>query len=152
MADALPPPLVHKRRTPLKRGAAALVLAPALAIIPLGVVLLLVFNLGPEGGCVTRSIHSQFQELIVLALALVGPTLLFGPPTWAILRFVRRESGLAYTLAGLLEGLLCAFYVGYSGTGAIRIDQALAFGLLSAAGGGIAFAFWRLARDPKWTD
>ena len=147
MADAIPPPIVRRRRTSLKRGAAALILAPTLVIIPLSVVLLLIFNLDLEGGCVTPSIHSQIQGLGITALALVGPTLALGLPTWILLRCVRRESGLAYVLAGLAEGLFCAFYFGYSGTGGLRLDQALGFCLVSLIGGAIAGLFWSLARD-----
>src|SRR5580704_3235224 len=139
MVDAIPPPIVRRRRTSLKRGAAALILAPAAAIIPLVVVLLLAFNLGLDGGCVTRSMRNQIQELGITALLLVGPTLVLGLPTWILLRSTHRESGLVYALAGFAEALFCAFYFGYSGTRGLRLDQALGFCLLSLIGGGISW-------------
>jgi hypothetical protein len=118
-------------------------------VLPLTAVLLLVFNIGLEGGGVIRSLHGQMKELLAMVLVLYGVSLLLSLPTWMFLRLAHLESSLTYVLAGLVEGLLCAFYVGYSNTGALRLDQALGFLLLSFTGGFIAWAFWWIARDSR---
>jgi hypothetical protein len=147
MADPLPPPL-PRPRTSLKRGAAALLLAPMAAIVPLGMISLLKVSMGLGGGCARPSMSNEMHNLATAALVLGGTTLLLGLPTWVFLRLTGRESAGAYLAAGLLEGLLCAFYLAYSLTGALKADQATGFCLTSLAGGAIAWAFWRLAREP----
>ena len=134
-------------RTSLRRGALALILAPALAVLPVAMMTLLAFTIGLEGSSTIRDLHSQITQIGILALVLGGVSCLLGLPTWMFLRLVRRESGLAYLLAGMIEGLLCAFYFGYSGTGGLRFDQSLAFGLLSLTGGAVGWTFWRFAHD-----
>jgi hypothetical protein len=131
------------RRVPL-----ALLASPAPLMIPLMIMQLFFFNVGNlEGGYLTHSFHNQIQELGITVVGLVGPTFVLGLPTWILLRYKRCESGLTYALAGLAEGLFCAFHFGYSGTGGLRLDQALGFGLLSLIGGAVAGLFWSLARD-----
>jgi hypothetical protein len=135
-------------RTSCRRMPFALIAAPAMLIIPLMIIQLLIFNIGNlEGGCLARSFQNQIQELAITALGLVGPTLVLGLPTWILLRCTRFESGPVYALAGSAEGLFCAFYIGYSGTGGLRLDHALVFCRLSLTGGGIAWLFWWFARD-----
>jgi hypothetical protein len=137
-----------RARTSLRRGALGLVLSPAFALAPLSVLLLLSYNLGLVGGCVIPSVHSQLMEIGAMAAVLGGGTFLLGLPTWMVLRLAHRESGWTYLLAGAAEGLLCALYAVGSHGGAIRLDQAPGFGLAGLAGGGIAWTFWRIARDP----
>lgn len=136
-------------RTSFRRGALALFLAPAIVVLPLSAVLMLAFNLGLEGGCRVGSLDSPVTELALVWLVLNGATLLLGVPTWMLLRVAHCESRLTYVIAGLMEGLAGAFYIGYSNTGTIRFDQALAFCLLSLTGGAIGWAFWQIARDAR---
>ena len=138
--------VVEECSSSVRRGLLALILAPALLALPLLVILLLLFNLSSEDGHVTMSIPEQMQDIGVVLLALIGGTVFFGLPTWAVLRAAERESSLTYGIAGLAEGLFAAFYAGYSGSGPLRIDQAIGFGLLALAGGTIALTFWRIAR------
>jgi hypothetical protein len=135
------------RRTSLRGGAVALVAAVALAILCLGVVLLLILNL--RGGCVIPSPQSQMRELLGMATAVGGAAIPLGLITWQFIRLIRRESGLAYLMAGLIEGLGCALFVVLSTTGSVHTGQLPGILLLGAAGAGIGLAFWCLARGSK---
>jgi hypothetical protein len=138
-------------RTSLLRGCIALVVAPAFAVIPLSLLFFAVDIGGQweENRQITRNL-SGVLPLVAVAYAMVaGVTAVFGGVTWIVLRAFRRESARAYALAGAVGGLLCAFRVGYSGSGELRLDQMLAFALLSATGCVIALGFWFIARDRR---
>ncbi len=141
-----PGSVVEECHSSVRRGLLALILAPTLLALPTLVILLLLFNLGSGDGHVTMGIREQMRDIGVFLLALIGGTIFFGLPTWFFLRAVERESSLTYGLAGLAEGLFAAFYVGYSGSGPLRVDQAIGFSLLGLAGGAISLTFWRIAR------
>jgi hypothetical protein len=134
-------------RTSLRGGAVALVAAAALAILCLGVVLLLILNL--RGGCVIPSPQSQMLELLGMARAVGGAAIPLGLITWQFMRLIRRESGLAYLMAGLMEGLGCALFVALSTAGSVRTGQLPGILLLGAVGAGIGLVFWCLARASK---
>jgi hypothetical protein len=135
------------RRTSLRGGTVALVAAVALAILCLGVVLLLIVNLG--GGCVIPGPQSQMLELLDMARKVGGTAIPLGLITWQFMRLIRRESGLAYLIAGLMEGLGCAFFVVLSTTGRVHTGQLPGILLLGTVGAGIGLVFWRLARGSK---
>ena len=141
-----PGSVVEERRSSVRQGLVALVLAPALLVLPLLAILLLIFNLGVASGDTVVSIREQMRDVGIVLLGLIGGTVLFGLPTWVVLRAAERENSLTYGLAGLAEGLFAAFHFGYSGSGPLRIDQAVGFILVSLAGGAIALTFWRIAR------
>jgi hypothetical protein len=141
-----PGSVVEQCYSSIRRGLVALVLAPALFALPMLAILLLMFNLGAASGDAVLGIREQMRDFGVVLLGLIGGTVLFGLPTWVVLRAAERESSLTYGLAGLAEGLFAAFYFGYSGSGPLRIDQAIEFVLVSLAGGAIALTFWRIVR------
>jgi hypothetical protein len=80
-------------------------------------------------------------------VALVGASLLCAVPAWIVLRLMHRESGGSYALVGAVAGLGLAFVVGYSGSGPLRLDQAIAFLFISFASSAGALAFWLIARE-----
>jgi hypothetical protein len=108
--------------------------------------LLLIFNLGSGDDRAIVGIREQMRDIGIVLIALIQGTIISGLPTWIFLRAFRHESSMTYGLAGLAEGLFAAFYIGYSGSGPLRLDQTIGFGLLSLAGGAIALTFWRIAR------
>jgi len=138
-------------RTSLLRGCIALLVAPALAVIPLSLLFFAV-DIGGQweaGREISRNLRGVLPLIGVAYAMVAGVTVVFGGPTWIVLRLLRRESARAYALAGAVGGMLCAFRVGYSGGGALRLDQMLAFALLSATGCVIALGFWYIARDRR---
>lgn len=138
--------IIAQYRSSARRCLLALILAPSLLALPLLLILLLVFNLGSSDGHDITSMREQARAIGVVLIALIGGTVVFGLPAWILLRAARRESDLTYGLAGLAEGLFAAFCAGYSGSGPLRLYQAIGFGLLGLAGGAIAWTFWRIAR------
>jgi hypothetical protein len=137
-------------RTSLRRGFIALFVAPALAVVPLSLLFLAVDVGGQWDASVSIRNLRGLLPLAAMTVAMVaGTTIVLGGPTWIILRLIRRESALAYALAGLVLGLAWAFWFGYSGEGALRVDQMMAFGLCSVTGGLVALGFWFIARDPR---
>jgi hypothetical protein len=140
-----------RRRISLRRGAVALVAAVELAILCLGIGLLLIVNLGLEGGCgcVTPNPVSQLWMLLEMAGAVSGAAIPLGFVTWQFLRLIGRESGLAYLFVGLIEGLACATLIVYAVAGGIQPNQLPAFLVLGTLGAGIGLAFWCFIRGPK---
>ena len=134
--------------TSLKCGFLALGLTPAVVMVPLTVILLVAFNIRVEGRCHIMSFQGQMLELGTMALVLYGATVLLGVPTWMLLRLVKGEGALTYLSMGMAEGLLCAFYLVYSKTGTLSLNQAMGFCVLALTGGIVGSVFWRIARDP----
>lgn len=137
-------------RTSLRRGFIALLVAPVLALVPLSLLFLAVDVGGQwDAGVSIRNLRG-FLPLAAVTVAMVaGTTIVLGGSSWIVLRLIRWESALAYALAGLALGLVWAFWFGYSGKGTLRVDQMMAFGLCSVAGGLVALGFWFIARDPR---
>ena len=140
-------------RTSLLRGCIALLLAPALAVFPLSLLFFAVDIGGSwEAGTLSDRNLSGVLPLVATVYAVAaGVTVVLGGPTWIVLRLLRRESARTYALAGAVEGLLCAFHWGFSGGGAFRLEQMLAFALCSVTGCVIALGFWFIARDRRAT-
>jgi hypothetical protein len=132
-----------RSRTSLRAGTVALVEAVALAILCLGAVLLLIVNLG--GGCVIPSPQSQMRVLLDMARIVGGTAIPLGLITWQFMRLIRQESGLAYLVVGLMEGLGCAFFIVLSTMGSVHQGQLPGILLLGTLGAGIGFVFWCLA-------
>ena len=130
----------------IRRGLLGLVLAPLLVALPFLVILLLALNIGPGIGLDPVSLHVQFREVGIVLVGFIGGTIALGLPAWFVLRSTERESSLTYGLAGLAEGLIAAFHFGYSGSGSLRVDQAIGFALLGLIGCAIGLVFWRFAR------
>ena len=128
-------------RTSLTRGMVGLLLAPLLASP--AVILLLAL---PDG--LSHLSPDDFFSLGPVR-GLLWPTLMFGLPTWGLLRLVRRESALAYGLAGAAEALAVALWVGYAFTGGVRADQGTTIAIATATGALIALLFWIIARPPS---
>lgn len=117
-------------------------------MIPLTAVLLVGLNIGGSGRCHMMSYQGQLLELGIMSLALYGATVVFGVPTWMLLRLTKRESGLTCVSMGVVQGLLCAFHLVFSNAGTVSLNQAAGFCLFALTGGLIGWAFWRIARDP----
>jgi hypothetical protein len=132
-------------RSAAGRGAIALLAAPVLMTIPLA---LLIYLSSLHGGFFLPAPGSAIHSFVGLATAMIKLTLLFGIPTWAVLRLIRRESGLAYALAGLAWGVLAIIWLSYAfrdGWSADQVPNAIFAGLSGAC---IAATFWSIARDP----
>jgi hypothetical protein len=141
--------MTHIGRTSLRRGLIALVVAPILAFIPLSL-LFVATAIGRRDPGVSIRELGGLLPVAAMALAMVeAMTIVFGGAVWMALRLLRWESGRSYALAGSVLGLLWAFRFGYSGSGALRVDQLLAFGLCVAVGCVVALGFWRIARNPR---
>jgi hypothetical protein len=50
-------------------------------------------------------------------------TIAFGGPTWIMLRLIRKESARTYVLAGMVGGLLWAFFFLYSSAVAWTVER-----------------------------
>ncbi len=132
-------------RSAIERGVVALLAAPVLMAIP---VALLIQLSSLHGGYVLPRPSSAIHSFAGLAMAMIKLTLLFGIPTWIVLRLVHRESGLAYALAGLTWGVLGTIWLSYAfrdGWSADQVPNAAFAGLLGAS---IAVTFWSIAREP----
>jgi len=138
-------------RTSVRRGLIALLVAPALTVLPLSL-LFLAFVVGApweEGIPMSENPAGVLLLLEIVFGMVAGVTIVFGGPTWIVLRWLHMESARAYVLAGMVEGLLWARIVLYSGVRALTVEQVMAFGLASVVGGVAALGFWLIAR-PKW--
>jgi len=130
-------------RSAIERGVVALLAAPVLMAIPLALFIQL-----SSGGYVLPRPSSVIHRFAGLAMAMIEMTLLFGIPTWIVLRLIHRESGLVYALAGLTWGVLLIIWLSYAfrgGWSADQIPNAAFVGLLGAC---IAVTFWSIAREP----
>ncbi len=141
----------NRSRIPLRRGAIALIAAVGSAILCLGVGLLLIVNFGLEGscGCVTPSPQSQVWQLLEMAGAFGGVAIPLGFVTWQFLGLIGGERGITYSIAGLIEGLVCATLIVYVVAGGIQPKQLPAFLVLGTLGAGVGWAFWRFAHSAK---
>ena len=144
-------PRPERNSIPLRRAALALMTATGLAILCLGAGLLLIVNLGLEGGCacVIPSPQSQLWMLATMAGGVGGVAVPLGFSTWRFLHLIGRESGPAYLVAGTLEGLACTALIAYALAGKVGPRQLPAFLVFGALGAFISLAFWRLALGAK---
>ncbi|HZQ39581.1 MAG TPA: hypothetical protein VFA87_02270 [Rhizomicrobium sp.] len=138
----------RRSRISLRRGLIALIAAVGTAVLCLSLAIELVVNLGLEGGCgcVTPSLVSQALMLLESAGAVAAIAIPLAFATWQCLGLVGREGALAYSLAGLIEGLACAAVMALMFTGSIQPRHPQAFLVLGTLGAGIEWAFWRFAR------
>jgi hypothetical protein len=136
-------------RTSPRRSLLGMVVAPTIAFLLAPVPFFAVAIGGNwQEDSLTFGSFSAAATLLGLAFGMiVAATVVLGGPVWIILRGLRRESGRAYVFAGGVGGLLWAVRFGYVGSGALRADQAMAFGLCVVAGAMIALGFWLIARE-----
>jgi hypothetical protein len=138
-------------RTSVRRGLIALLVAPALAVLPL-LLLFLVFEFRApwEEGIPMSQNLAGVLLLLEMGFGMVAAvTIAFGGPTWIVLRLIRKESARTYVLAGMVGGLLWAFFFLYSSAVAWTVERIVAFAFASASGGVVALGFWLIARDPR---
>jgi hypothetical protein len=135
-------------RTSVRRGLLGLFAVPIVLFCLVPVPLFAASLAGSWGADMSFGTLASGLSLLGYSFAaLVGASLLCAVPAWTILRLLHRESGGSYALVGAAAGLGMAFVVLYSGSGPLRLDQALAFLFISFASGVGALAFWLIARE-----
>jgi hypothetical protein len=138
-------------RTSVRRGLTALLLAPAFAVLPLSLLFLAFEFSNPweEGIPMSQNLAGVLVLLEMVFGMVAAVTIAFGGPTWIVLRLIRKESARIYVLAGMVGGLLWAFFFLYAGAGAWTVERIVGFAFASASGGVVALGFWLIARDPR---
>jgi hypothetical protein len=129
-------------RSSILRGVIGALVAPFAPVLPVSVLFIL---LTPD--------HllkiDDFLSLCVIGYYFVlSNSLWAGIPTWTILRFLHRESGRTYAIAGGLEGLVWNLIYRLPGSTA---DALAALAFCAFIGALVAIVFWLIARVPVRT-
>jgi hypothetical protein len=130
----------------------ALMAATGSMALCLGAGLLLIINLGLAGGCLRPGPAGQALMLLEMAGSIAAAAIPLGLVNWQLLGRIGREDSIAYTAAGLVEGLAFATAVVCSVAGEVEAKHLHAFLVLGAIGAGIGWTFWRFARDATRAD
>ena len=133
--------------TSASRAVAGFLISPYLATLLTLILTMLAMGWGhPVSDWNAKHVAIGFAVMPLLALigspvAYLG-MLVIGLPTWLVLRFTNNESGLAYTLVGVLGGAVAGPLVGGQKL------HALPMTLLGAVAGGLAlFIFWQVSKQ-----
>jgi hypothetical protein len=137
-------------RTSTLRALVGLIAAPTFAFVLIPLPLAFLVLGGDWGG--ERSSTDEIASMLPLifigyAITMIC-TLVIGGATWLALRFSKRESGLAYALAGAIGGLLIGMRGGFRGLGMMSVSQLFAFAICALTGALVALCFWLIAREP----
>jgi hypothetical protein len=107
------------RRICPKPAVKAMLYVMGVVVLCLGLLLVVIINAGPVGGRFTLGAAGRGLVPSEMGSGIVAVTIALGLINWQFLRWIGRESDIAYAIAGLTGGFACAALVVYLAAGEI---------------------------------